>query len=303
MTTKFRTLALALALVSSVYLMAGCSKNDTIALPAGDDDAATAPELPSVSTMKVELDFFGVPAPAVDQSLLVQTSPEGYPQAAAAGEHENWINAFIRALYVQLVMYDAIKDPVGAFALAIHSVPQRQDDGSFLWTYIFVEDGVDYSIFLYGTPATDRAIWRMEVSTNNPDLPLDHFVWFEGESMRDNSHGFWQFYAPVLPGGAATASTPPTEGEPSIRIDWENLSRTEHRVTVTVNGTGLEGEGDYVEFYNSSEMGKIDFYDASADVLSNITWYADGSGSLTVPDYNGGLQACWDTQQINVECQ
>jgi hypothetical protein len=47
----------------------------------------------------------------------------------------------------------------------------------------------------------------------------------------------------------------------------------------------------------------IDYTDASADVTSNITWYADGAGSLTVPDYNGGGTACWDTRQRDVACE
>jgi hypothetical protein len=49
-------------------------------------------------------------------------------------------------------------------------------------------------------------------------------------------------------------------------------------------------------------MGSIDHYDASEDQSSNITYYSDGSGSLTVPDYNDGQQACWDTNQEDIDC-
>jgi hypothetical protein len=49
--------------------------------------------------------------------------------------------------------------------------------------------------------------------------------------------------------------------------------------------------------------GSIVYYDASEDTTSDITWFADGSGSLTVPDYNNGDQACWDTEQRNEACK
>jgi len=303
MKKTIRTLTTTLALAASLWLLQGCSK-DTTTAPVGDT-AASAPELPSESTMKFDLDFFGAPTPALDQSLLVASTPSEVAPAMTAGvtatDHENWINAFIRAVYAQLVVYDAVNEPIGAFALAIHSVPQKQGDGSWLWTYIFVDQGTEYDIFLYGTPGPDHATWRMEVSTDNPDFLLDHFVWFEGEAKNDNSSGYWQFYMPVF-GSAVAAGTPPTEGTPLMRIDWENLSRREHRLTITVNGPGLENEGDTVEFYESATMGRIDVYDASEATPYNVTWYADGSGSLTVPDYNGGAKACWDTQQRNVEC-
>ena len=37
--------------------------------------------------------------------------------------------------------------------------------------------------------------------------------------------------------------------------------------------------------------------------LSFIRWNADGTGSLKVPDYNGGEEACWDRWQENADCR
>jgi hypothetical protein len=90
---------------------------------------------------------------------------------------------------LHLIFCGAVVPPVSAFALAIHSVPQLQTDGWWLWTYIFVKDQVEYSIFLYGRDLGDRTQWRMEVSTANPGMPLGHFVWFEGEALKYESSG------------------------------------------------------------------------------------------------------------------
>lgn len=288
MNRNARTLTMALVLALGLALVAGCS-DDTITVPGGGDETTGAPQLPPQSTMKIELDFFGIDTPQFNTAELAKTTPAEFLESTAAGDHTNWINAYVRAIWTHLLIYDLLEEPVGAFALAIHSVPQQQEDGSWLWTYIFVEDNVEYSIFLYGTPMTDRVLWRMEVSTNDLEAPLDHLVWFEGEVMKDDSNGYWQFYD--------------LDGSDLLRIDWENLSAVEHRLALTVNGEGHEDEGDTVEFYESATMGSITYYDASELLESEIVWYADGSGSLTVPDYNDGLRACWDQMQVNTACE
>lgn len=283
----------------AVYLLPGCSSDNEITSPP---EESNAPELPAMSTMTFDLDFFGAAMPAIDQQSIETGKPGPELQRTTAVTRTNWINAVVRALFVQLLMFDALQEPVAAFALAIHSVPQQQADGSWLWTYIFVDDAAEYSIYLYGKPAEDHVEWRMEVSTNLPEFLLDHFVWFDGEAMNDDSGGYWQFYDPIFEAPAAAGAPAATDGVETMRIDWANPSATEHRLTVTANGVGHEDEGDYLEFYESATMGTIDHYDASEDISSNITWYRDGSGSLTVPDYNDGQQACWNTIQENVDC-
>ncbi len=172
-----------------------------------------------------------------------------------------------------------------------------------MWTYIFVEDDIEYSVFLYGTPQENHVDWRLEVSTNDPEFLLDHFKWFEGEVMNDNSEGYWQFYDPVLaPPTLITNVSAATEGTETVRIDWEHASATEHRLSVTVNSEGHPDEGDYLDFYESLIVGYINHYDASEVQYSEITWYPNGSGSLTVPDYNNGEKACWDEKQEDTNC-
>jgi hypothetical protein len=210
---------------------------------------------------------------------------------AVAGERQNWINGVVRAIFLQLVTYDILEEPIGAFAVAIHSVPREQPDGSYLWTYIFVEKGQEYSVFLYGKTVAGRVAWRMEVSA--PSLGFDHFMWFDGESA--DTEGFWQFYAPspATPAGTLT-------GQPVARVDWSNNAGL-NRLRLTANGTGEES-GDYLEFQETSARATVDYFDASAAQQSNLTFHADGSGSLTVPDYNNGIRACWDAERFDAAC-
>jgi hypothetical protein len=288
----------ALCLVAIIGLMGitACS-NDSEPL-FGTNAGAGAPELPSMSTMTMDLSFFGVDGTTTAQARAA----DGDMLVANAGNKENWINAVIRVLFVQLTLYDILEEPVGAFAAAAHSVPQKQDDGSYLWTFIFVDDGAEYSVFLYAKENGDVVDWRLEVSTNVPEFLLDHFVWFAGQSRVDETSGYWQFYKPVLTTTALAVAGAATDGLPVVRMDWEKLGGGHERLTVLVNEVDGEDENDQLEFNTMSDTHTIDYHDADVLEDHNITWYADGTGSLTVPDYNNGQTACWDTHQDNISC-
>ena len=259
--------------------------------------------------MTIDLSFFD------ELTLDAQADTRGKPDpmvlAQVAGK-ENFINAALRVAYVHGVFCEALKAPVSAFALAIHSVPQRQSDGSWLWTYVYVESEIEYVIYLFGADAGDRTEWRMEVSTNRPEMPLDHFVWFDGEVLKYESRGYWQFYEPIPgetvlgPPTQAAAAAARTEGAQLARIDWFSLTGNVHQLSVLNNSPASPDVGDVLLFHASPVESYLTFTDASdPEVVYNITWYPDGSGSIQVPDYpvdNPGQKACWDSEQFNVAC-
>jgi hypothetical protein len=288
-----------LVIALALFGLPACSNDDGPVAPSKD----TAPTIPDASTMTLDLAFFD-PAP-VDRASLAAGAPLAVESSTGK---DNFINAAVRVYYVELVFWAALQPPVSAFALAIHSVPQLQDDGSWLWTYIYVDGAIEYRIFLNGKNAGDRTEWRMEVSTNNPAMPLEHFVWFTGEAMKDETSGYWQFYEPVIDpamavaGLAGSSASEGTPGIQSIRIDWLNGPGLSHRLTVTNNTPGGADEGDRVVFSDSFEASCLEFTDVSVPAVYNVTWYRDGSGSIQVPDYKNGEKACWDTRQNDTVC-
>jgi len=293
-TNRLTHLALVATLVAGLAVTAGCGNNSTSTVtgPGNGGGSNGAPALPSTSTMKFQIDLFGVQPPVADPQSIQSGKPSANMVQAAqvAGDHTNFITAYVQALYAQFLVYDALEEPIGAFAAAIHSVPQAQQDGSYLWTYIFVDNTIEYSVFLYGTPQTDRVMWRLEVSSNDPALPLDHFKWFDGETMNDESSGFWQFYE----------SADTTSEQQTARIDWSHGATDS--LSVSINGASQPDVGNLLVFSQSATQGSVTYTDASAATTSSILWFVDGSGSITAPDYNSGAKACWDTNQVNTVC-
>ncbi len=283
-----------LVAVFAVLAFAACSSDD----PTGPE--REAPVLPDAATMTMDLSFFdqvseGSPA-------LGRDTQDPMTLLAVPGK-TNFMNAAVRVQWLYLAFCGALVPPVSAFALAIHSVPQLQTDGWWLWTYIYVKDQAEYGIFLYGKDIGDRTQWRMEVSTPNPEMPLDHFVWFEGEALKYESSGYWQFYEPVLLSITTAAAAVQTPGRQSVRMDWLDQTGNIHQMSVLNNNPDSADEGDLIVYYASPEVSRIDFTDSAApDAVYNITWYADGSGSIQVPDYNSGEKACWDADQFDIAC-
>ena len=169
-------------------------------------------------------------------------------------------------------------------------------------SFVFAEDGIEYRIFLYGMELQTEIDWRMEVSSTDPSFMLDRFVWFDGRSQKDESGGYWQFYYPVFVPLAAAASAAPTAGVPVIRIDWLDAPNGDHLLTILNNEVGGPDESDTVVLSETATISFIEMTDVSIPEVHNITWLADGSGSITVPDYNNGLIACWDQQGKNTVC-
>ncbi len=288
-----------LILLICLLTLAGCNSGDPFQPPEEEQP----PALPQVSTMKMDLSFFST-ASSYETSIK-----EGVPGPELLSQYPtkyNFINAAVRVLFVDLVILAAMEPPVAAFVVALHSVPQHQPDGSWLWTYIFVDGDIEYSIFLRGKKVEDYTEWSMRVSSTNPEMLLDHFLWFEGEAMNDDSGGYWQFYEPdetvplaTLVSAGGELETP---GVPSVRIDWENLPEDTHLLSFLINKAGSPDEGSSVEFFQSPDVCYMEFYDVSKDATGTIKWYADGSGSIEVPDYNDGEKACWDNRQNDVDC-
>ena len=63
-----------------------------------------------------------------------------------------------------------------------------------------------------------------------------------------------------------------------------------------------DSDGDTLRFTDARPDFSIDFTPGDGSQAWFIRWHADGSGSLMVPDYDDGAEACWDVWQENVDC-
>ncbi|MFN0152108.1 MAG: hypothetical protein ACKVU1_15510 [bacterium] len=272
---EFARLARVFAAALLVIGVASCSSED----PTGPGDTNGAPPvLPAPERLSFDIEFFKDGARAQSGDVTEKD----------AGTQLNYFNARVRLAVIQVVAEFVLAPPVGAFALALHSVPTHQADGSYLWVYTFVDGEEEAQIRLRGTPRGDRVAWEMRVSTNEETPPIVDELWFEGETWRDGEAGFWRFHDFRR------------VGEPVVaRIDWDETNEGARLVFTDLD----ENPGDTLSYIVKGTRGSIELFDASELLLSFIRWNeADGTGSLRAPDYNNGAEACWDRRQNDTVC-
>jgi hypothetical protein len=272
----FLTIALMLALAIG---LAGCDSDP--ATPDPNDNAA-APALPDPARLVPDLAFFD------HGEVLVAKGASGDATAQAASK-SNFINAYVRVVVVNALTRLVLTPPVAAFAVALHTIPSLQPDGSWLWVYTYVNGAEEAQIRLRGQVVADRVDWELRVSSNAHEPPFENVLWFEGSTRRNGDEGHWIFHDPEIAGN-------PAVGE----LTWGDDASGEYLTLACVHGTDA---GDSLTYRHAAPDCAIIFRDGATSQDWDIRWNEqDGTGSLMVPDYNGGQRACWDERQDDVVC-
>ncbi len=252
--------------------MVGCGKD-------GDPTSAEteAPALPPVRTMQFDFSFFDDGAGA--REALSRESDTDLAQL-------NWLNAAARVGLINVAVVTALTPPSAAFALAIHEEPVLQEDESFLWSYQWSDgQGAEARIDLTGRIDGVHVDWELAVTSNEMVPPVENAVWFHGRSSVIEDAGYWIFTD--------------LAGTDVARVEWvaeESLSFE----NIEVDGADL---GDHLEYHVDGTDISVSWHDESEAVDAVIQWSTStGAGNLTVPDYNDGQTACWDEQQMDVDC-
>lgn len=251
-------------------VLAGCG-SDTGSNPG----TPQAPTLPSAERLQFDFDFF------------TNNAPQDRGHAVQAGR-ENFFNASVRVAVIGVVTDFILTPPITAFAVALSRSPIPQPDGSYLWIYTWVEGAKEAQIRLRGKQDGDVVNWEMRLSSNEESPAIVNEVWFEGTTSKDGDQGRWNFHEFTLPGKPVVA-----------RILWDDTAAGE---TLTFQDLG-KNPGDELTLSHTGNLARISYHDASDGTDSFITWNEkDGTGSLKMPDYNDGKEACWNNRQQDVAC-
>lgn len=263
-----RSLAAVLLLVVPAFV-GGCGSD-----PAEPTPTAEAPALPDPARLVPDLAFF-------DQGALLS--------AKEAAGNANFVNAYLRVVVVDALTRLVLAPPVTAFAVALHNVPSPQPDGSWLWVYTWVNGPEEAQIRLRGRQVGDVVQWELRVTALANEPALDNVLWFEGQTARNGAEGVWTFHDPESAGNPAAAE-----------LTWGDDAEGAYLTLECLLGDDL---GDRLTYRHDAPEFSVGFHDGSSALDYDIRWNGiDGSGSLQVPDYNGGARACWDTHQQDVDC-
>lgn len=261
----------ALALGVFAFAAQGCMNDNGAGPDDNNGDATGAPTLPNADRLSFNFDFFEE------------------PQNNGRCSNANFFNAYIRTVVVAAVSELVLAPPVGAFALALHTPPSAQSDGSYIWIYTWTDGTEEAQIRLRGLPLEDDGVeWELRVSSTEDQI--ENELWFAGETRDDGDQGYFIF------------SDFNEVGKPDVaRLDWGTDSNGEFLRFTDLH----ENIDDALEFRNTGDTASFRWTDASHPSES---WYviwneADGSGQMQAPDFNEGETACWDDDKCDSDCE
>jgi hypothetical protein len=247
-------------------IVVGCSDATT----SGD----TPPTLPPSESMEFDFSFFDDGA---------SPAPARAPSAAAG---VNWFAAAasVAAANLAVVIHTAI--PLATWRAAAAQQPVFED-GQWHWRFTTQQGSDTYSGDLTGSIEDGDLIVEMRVSASA--LGLEDFLWYVGTAPVGGTTGTWEFYDPQSPSTVVGA------------IEWSHPGTLVW--TVSFLALSGAGDGDELTYDVNGTSRAVSFSDASAGTTVDIEWDASThAGSITAPNFNGGVKACWDTTLANTTC-
>ncbi len=227
---------------------------------AGNQDHP--PALPDAQQLQFDFTFF-------DQG---ESLGAGWPRSSAgalsgsekaAGHHDHFFNAYLRAVVLDAMAHMVLAAPVTAFAAAVHTVPEAQADGAWLWTYTWQSGSGPVDILLRGLPTGQVVRWELSLVHGAADQAV---LWFSGWSRGAGDQG---------------------------HFDFQDLDDPQHPLCGEINW-GLVDGGTYLEFisHQPDEDGDtLRFTDANPEFSIDFT-PGDGSDPSGSAGWPPAAAAC-----------
>ncbi len=256
-----------------------------MACDSGDD--GPGPPLPPVETMTFNISAFQGGGDA------------GKADDPAPGEKANFNNAAARVWWLNTSIATHLVVPVLVFGAAASTEPTYS---SGIWTWQFsVGNGANTSTAVltgwFDSELKEGIFLNLSMSITCPGCktPVSDYVWYDGRFNTDGGDGHWQFYSPEIA----------NDDQSLVRIEYDVTDASNKSLVFTNNRADAhEDAGDVISYIRAGDQATIEVHDQSDGLDYEAHWsITTTEGSLKVPGYNNGEEACWDAQHLNRACE
>jgi hypothetical protein len=249
-------------MVTTVFVLGACAQEEP-------------PDLPQVSSISANLE-----GPASAPLMARNANP------AVLGDYQNFANAWVRVGIVQTVAVALVAVPAAVIGVALSQEPSKDGD---LWRWSVTALGATADLQV-GLSLVEG--WDVELRISNANLT--DYLWVEGNFATVLTSGTWVVHNPELAAGADSA----------LEIAWTAASEEDYSLRYSNVAATNEGFGDVMDFRVLGTSATLVFDDASEpSQVATIQWDTVGlSGSIQVPLYNEGNEACWGADFVNASC-
>jgi len=299
-----KKLATALTTIPMIIFAAGCGDEDS-PLDPGGDGSLSLPDAQSLSIQLTGLNDAYVPEPrggdgSRDVVVVDHTVPganakwlDGKSAAADSASSSNYNAGRTAFSTMNSSVAGLASASAYAFAGAFATTPSAQPDGSWLWSYSMLDGWLKYDLALTGRVNNGQTEWTMYVTTTGRTRNASSFLWMTGTTAANGLSGSWQIYDMDAPSASTTL----------LRIDWTRDASGGITSFWLNNRVGHPGYGDYLTYSLSQNEATLEYSKSGGSYSSDLRWnLTTTAGSVRMPLYNSGSEACWDEQHINMSC-
>lgn len=239
------------------------------------DESLPQPKIPPVQSMSADLTGLESAPP-----LAKQANPAGITA------YTNFANAWVRVKLLQLYALGVVAIPATVIGLALGQQPTNDGDQ---WVWDVSAGNASASLRFRGNVV---AGWDVDLLVTNAEV--EDFLWVEGDSNGTATKGSWVLHD----------ARQPINEDQVLEIAWAYGSDTDYSLEYRNISQGSEDLGDELEYTLDGTTATVVFRDASDTTLvATISWNTGtGAGSIQVPGYNDGDEACWGTDFNNADC-
>lgn len=269
-------------LVGTLPWVPGCGTN-VQATPDGDEP----PEIPPASTFVMDFgDFTGGGGAA-------KVSSDGSdPTAMQAIPGANWSRAALNVGVWSVIITVGLAVPVAAFLESFNHTPERQEDGTWVWSYEVNVAGVMHTAELHALAVGGDIEWNMFISKEGFYADLN---WFSGVSNLVGTEGTW------------TLNKDPDDPAPFVGIEWTRNSEEE---TGDIRYTNIVPDGPenggYIFHGLTTDAfdAFFEIYNKGQDSVKHIEWNRTTKDGRIEDGAHFGDEDwhCWDTDLQNTDC-
>lgn len=259
---------ISLLLFVCAFVLVGC---DTVDSSSGDE---SAPEVIPSEAFSLDLNMFGPQAG--------KSTQESSHYVAAA-----WRVSIATVITSTILYYPAV------LTAAIQEVEPVVNNNTYIWAADTTVAGRTHGVELRARLNGGAIDWTMRVSGIDDETGryLENFVLYEATTgVLSNSGSFDIYY--------------PKDGGSLKVMDGSYMVGNDETHTLQFSiPDNVEDIGGAVAIYKHDGMQSSIDLTGGEGLNHLIQWDEEtGAGSLTADDYNNGEQACWDSEQQNVEC-
>jgi hypothetical protein len=125
--------------------------------------------------------------------------------------------------------------------------------------------------------------WLAEMRVS--DGARDHALWFNGFLGAEGRVGWWDLYE-----GADVLAV----------VEW--IADGEGHGQFGIAAVGGDAAGAWLQYAFTEDFNRIDAFDPATGEQAWVMAYPDDTGEVRLPDFNGGLPACWGTDLRDAAC-